>query len=116
MVLQIFVDILTCTTGGTFQQLYKYEKLVRWAVIQNLTTTASTLVTLTSTIGTTNPPGGSTAAQGELLNAGSAAGVGGGSLTLPIDPNGDSYDLSQLWWTVTNSSDKISVMYAVSKN
>lgn len=106
---RVVIDILTCTAGGTMQQMYANSRPVRSVTIQNLTTTVSTLVSIiASTLGAGSSQSSGSATIGLLLNAGSAANVGGGSVTLP------NIDLSHLSWTATNNSDKISVTYIVS--
>ena len=103
---RIFIDILTCTTGGTYQKMYQNSRPVRSVTVQNITTTAATLVSIITSLGTGT--GGNSATQGILLNPGSAQNTGGGSWSET------NIDLEQLHWTATNSSDKITVAYKVS--
>lgn len=64
------IEVISLTTGATFQRLYTNSRLVRSAIIQNISTEN---VTLTTT------PGG-TAGLGIILNQGAGAGQAGGSL------------------------------------
>ena len=108
-VLKVQVDVLTCAAGGTMQQLYKNPTFARKVTIQNITTTAATIVTVVSESGTGNGFGGA-ANQGDILNAGSAVNTGGGSMTFgdTADPKA-LVDASKIYWTATNTSDKVSV-------
>jgi len=101
---QIQIDVLTMNSGGAFQQLYQNHLKVKSVIIQNLTTQTSSVVTLTSSRGTSNGQGGSPG-QGGLLNPAGTAGQGGGSYS---DGN---VDLFWYWWSSVNTSDQIVVIY-----
>jgi hypothetical protein len=112
-VLKVQIDVLSVTTGGTPQALYTNQVLCRKLTIQNITTTAATLVTVFSEYGSSNGIKG-TADDGVQLNAGSAQDVGGGSISFgdTADPRA-LIDASKFYWTATNSSDQISVILEI---
>jgi hypothetical protein len=113
-VVNIFIDTLTLTTGGTFQQLYASPKYARKVTIQNLTTQAATIVTISSELGTSKGQN-ATAAKSFMIPAGSGAGVGS---TVFFQAGNDAdpdnlLDLSKLYWTATNANDQIAVVLEV---
>jgi len=109
-VLKVQVDVLTCASGNTMQQLYKYATYCRKCTIQNITTTAGTVVTIVAEAGTGNGFSG-VADSGVQLNAGSGANLGGGSITFGADADPRALvDASKIYWTADNTSDAISVV------
>ncbi len=107
--LKVQIDVLVCASGNAFQALYKNTTLCRKCTIQNITTTAGTIVTITAEAGTGFGISG-VADSGVQLNAGSAQNVGGGSTTFGDTANPYALiDASKIFWTADNTSDAISV-------
>jgi hypothetical protein len=76
------IEIISLTTGGTWQNLFTSDKPVRKAIIQNISTEDVTIATAEQ----------STAGEGIILNAATLSGEGGGTL-----PTGN-IDLRAFWF------------------
>ena len=93
-------DIVKCTAGGTSQPLFGNPKLVKRALIQNLSTDDITLFWVNNSQGR---PQAITAGVGTVLNAATAAGKGGGTY-----PAGN-VDLSNCSFLAATTGDSLSV-------
>lgn len=89
------IEIISLTTGGTFEKFYTSPTEIKYAVIQNISTEDVTI--------TTGPQG--TAGQGILLNAASAAGKGGGSI------EANDIDLANLFFVRATAGATLSIYY-----
>ena len=90
------VNVVSLSTGGTFQRISATSRLVNRAIIQNISTENVTIVS-----GSPN----ATAGQGIALNAAPATGLGGGSL--PVG----NIDLSTLFFVRASSGVTLAVYY-----
>lgn len=87
------ITIISLDTGATFQQIFPATKLVKKAIIQNISTEAVTIISRAT----------GTVSQGIILNPADLAGQGGGSL-----PTGN-VDLSKLWFRRVTSGVTLAV-------
>ena len=96
--IQQYIDsVESVTTGSTFQRVSKFDTIIQWALLQNISARPITLRQLTD--GT-----GGTIGQGGILAQADANGQGGGVMVLPR-PN-----LFKWYWTTSTTADKMYVL------
>jgi len=96
------ISVETMTSGGTPQAVSSAVKLVRRAILQNVSDPPEDI-----TIGT---KASMTAGRGIVLNAPPAAGKGGGSMELIADETKDTQiDLNEFFWVAATTGSELAV-------
>lgn len=94
------IVLRTLATGGTFERVVSSPRLVKYAVIQNISTEVVTLTTFDN----------AALGSGILLNAAGASGQAGGSLeVLPNNTAEDQVDLNIFRYSRTTAGLSLSV-------